>query len=125
MSDHASLSERLQDIDKQIVALTVERRDVVSRLNYLSLVNAMREAGEESLKRLEKEMEQDPFDSQKACYFVNTTLLAWRTTLGRNFFPHAMSAIPEHTCFRLTETKATELFTAVADAIKQDLEEFS
>lgn len=125
MNGHAKLAKKLMEIDKQIGALTAERQIVVSKLNYLNLVDAMREAGEESLKRLEEEMKQEPLDPQKACYFVNTTLSAWRHTLGSNFFPHAMSAIPEHVCVRLTKTKAMELFTAVADAIKKDLAELS
>lgn len=121
MSDHASLTARLREIDEQIATLAIERKDTVSKINYLCLVNAMREVGEDSLRRLEEEITSESFDAKKACYFTSTSLIAWRHSLGRTFFPKAMSAIPKYAPSRMTKDEAVALLENVAAAIKQDL----
>ncbi len=120
MSDRAALKQELDDIDREMMKLSLKRVDVVNKLHHLATVTAMREVGEFSLKRLELELKGD-IDQVKACYFMNTTVLAWRHSLGYNFFPNAMDAIPEYGPSRFSKQDAIESLTRVAEAIKKDL----
>lgn len=121
MSDHASLTAKLREIDENLVKLKVERMEIVSKLSYIALVNAMREIGEQSLARLENEMNDSGLTGVKACYFTNTTLVAWKASLSYNFFPKTASLLPEYGPSRMTEEEARALFAKIADAIREDL----
>lgn len=124
MSDRAALKKELNDIDREMIKLSLKRVDVVNKMHHLATVTAMREAGEFSLKRLELEfpgVSKGDIDHMKACCFMNTTVLPWRHILGRNFFPNAMDAIPEYGPSRFSKQEAIESLTRVSEAIKKDL----
>lgn len=121
MSDHARLTARLREIDDTLTSLKMERMEVVSRLSYISLVNAMKQIGELSLSRLEDEMNNVGYAPPRACHFTNTTLIAWRHTLTQNFFPNTAALLPEYGPSRMTEEEARVLFTSIAEAIRNDL----
>jgi hypothetical protein len=121
MAEHAeSLKAQLREINDKIAKLTVERKELEGKLQYLALVASMREIGEFSLKSLEEQMHMEASDARKMSYFVNNTLLAWRQTLGKTFFLHTVSAIPEFPV-RLTADEATKLLGVVAGALRKDL----
>ena len=120
MSDRAALKKELDDIDREMMKLSLKRVDVVNKMHHLATVTAMREAGEFCLKRLELELKGD-IDHMKACCFMNDTGVPWRHTLGRNFFPYAMDAIPEYGPSKFSKQDAIESLTRVSEAIKKDL----
>jgi hypothetical protein len=121
MSDRAALKQELDDIDREMMKLSLRRVDVVNKLHHLATVTAMREFGEFSLKRLELELkgQMDPLEARK---FISTSLCAWRHSLGHAFYPNAMQAIPLHgPGVIFSKQDAIELFTSVVEAIKKDL----
>jgi hypothetical protein len=121
MAEHAErLKAELHEINSKIAKLTMEKKEVEGKLQYLALIASMREIGQFSLKRLEEEMQREALDVKKMSNFVNKTMLAWRQTLGKTFFPHTVCAIPEFPV-RLTADEATKLLRVVADALRKDL----
>jgi hypothetical protein len=121
MAEHAErLKAELHEINCKIAKLTMEKKEVEGKLQYLALIASMREIGHFSLKRLEEEMQREALDVKKMSNFVNKTMLAWRQTLGKTFFSHTVCAIPEFPV-RLTADEATKLLHVVADALRKDL----
>jgi hypothetical protein len=121
MAEHAErLKAELHEINSKIAKLTMEKKEVEGKLQYLAFIASMREIGQFSLKRLEEEMQREALDVKKMSNFVNKTMLAWRQTLGKTFFPHTVCAIPEFPV-RLTADGATNLLRVVADALRKDL----
>ena len=121
MAEHAErLKAELHEINSKIAKLTMEKKEVEGKLQYLALIASMREIGQFSLKSLEEEMQREALDVKKMSNFVNKTMLAWRQTLGKTFFPHTVCAIPEFPV-RLTADEATKLLRVVADALRKDL----
>ena len=121
MSDRAALKQELDDIDREMIKLSLKRVDVVNKMHHLATVTAMREVGEFSLKRLELELkgEMDPLEARK---FISTSMSAWRHSLGHTFYPNAMQAIPLHgPSVLFSKQEAIALFTNIADALKKDL----
>lgn len=121
MGDHASLTARLREIDGEMMQLTLERKEIVKKLSYIALTITMRDIGQTSLERLEKEMNDEGFTGGKACYFTNTTLMAWRHILTDNFFPKTAMVLPEYGPSRMTLDEGRALFSKIADAIREDL----
>lgn len=121
MSDRAALKKELDDIDREMMKLSLKRVDVVNKMHHLATVTAMREVGEFSLKRLELELkgEMDPLEARK---FISTSMTAWRHSLGHAFYPNAMQAIPLHgPSVLFSKQDAITLFISIADALKKDL----
>lgn len=118
----SALRTELACVETQIAKLTVAKKVVKGKLLYFALLASMLEVGKSNLMRLEQEMQEGSADPKKASLFANTTLAAWRVTMGEQFFSNTVSAIPAHSVRLNDAEEAMSLFRTVADAIRKDLD---